>query len=92
MARSHKDQVLVTFRTSNEKLTSLCLVAFDSVASAKQHIAEDAAHYCKVHRLPMGKWIKPDSCDYFEVKFPRSGKRAVWQYFGVPEVAKMKRS
>ena len=84
MANPLQNPVLVTFRVTDDKLTSLCQAVFETEALAKQHIAEDAAHYCKVHRLPAGKWVKPESYDYFEVKFPRSEKRAIWQYFETP--------
>lgn len=74
---------IVAFRKENDRLASVCTMAFKSQAAAKQHIEADAAYVCKKHNaLDLG-WIKPKTLDYYCVEL-KSGVKCFWQYFLMP--------
>lgn len=86
--------VFVTFRRSDEKLTSMFSGgAFATVEEAKEFIEDDATYFLKCHaKAPKSKggqtkkfrqsrgWRSPDYEDYYEVK-AKDGTTCVWQYF-----------
>lgn len=75
------DIVLVTFRMSNEDLTSMFSAQFSSVFRAKLFIEEDAQHFCKINKgAKIVGWNK--ETDHFEIKLSR-GRKMFYQYFRI---------
>lgn len=72
--------VHVTFRASDEKLTSMFAGGFPSVSAAKAAMKEDAKAWCQAHNGKM-KWINPKSEDYLEATSKSDNLSCVWQYF-----------
>lgn len=75
---------IVVFRKENDRLASVCTMAFKSQVAAKQHIEADAAYVCKKNygALDLG-WIKPKTLDYYCIEL-KSGEKCFWQYFQMP--------
>lgn len=79
--KANIDIVLVTFRVSNEDLTSMFSVQFSSVNEAKLFIEEDAEHFCKHNKgAKIVGWNK--ETDHFEIKLSR-GRKMFYQYFRI---------
>lgn len=79
--KANIDIVLVTFRVSNEDLTSMFSVQFSSVKEAKLFIVEDAKHFCKNNKgAKIIGWNK--ETDHFEIKLSR-GRKMFYQYFRI---------
>lgn len=79
--KANIDIVLVTFRVSNEDLTSMFSVQFSSVNEAKLFIEEDAKHFCANNKgAKIIGWNK--ETDHFEVKLSR-GRKMFYQYFRI---------
>lgn len=79
--KANIDIVLVTFRMSNEDLTSMFTVQFSSVSEAKSFIEEDAAHFCANNKgAKIVEWKK--KTDHFEIKLSR-GRKMFYQYFRI---------
>lgn len=85
--------VLVTFRNSNDNLTSMFMTKFASVKAAKDAIEHDAAFFADAHMVTSksgvemkfkqhSKWVNPKSEDYYEVQ-GQDGVKCVWQYFKI---------
>ena len=76
--------VLVTFRESNEQLTSMFTTPFSSVEEAKKFIKEDAMHYIKVHKLNrINSFFNIPSTDHFEVQNEYGHAILIYQYFNI---------
>ena len=73
-------RIRVTFRASNEKLTSMFAGTFPSVAAAKAAMKEDAKVWCEAHNGKM-KWVNPKEEDYLEAVSKSDNLSCVWQYF-----------
>ena len=73
-------RIRVTFRASDEKLTSMFAGTFPSVTAAKAAMKEDAKVWCKAHNGKM-KWVNPKSEDYLEATSKSDNLTCVWQYF-----------
>lgn len=73
-------RIRVTFRASNEKLTSMFAGTFPSVTAAKAAMREDAKVWCKAHNGKM-KWVNPKEEDYLEAVSKSDNLSCVWQYF-----------
>lgn len=79
--KANIDIVLVTFRVSNEDLTSMFSVQFSSVNEAKSFIEEDAEHFCEMNKgAKIVGWNK--ETDHYEVKLSR-GRKMFYQYFKI---------
>ena len=72
--------VRVTFRASDEKLTSMLAGDFPSVAAAKAAMKADAKAWCQAHNGKM-KWVNPKEEDYLEAVSKSDNLSCVWQYF-----------
>ena len=72
--------VRVTFRASDEKLTSMFAGDFPSVAAAKAAMKADAKVWCDSHNGKM-KWVNPQEEDYLEAVSKSDNLSCVWQYF-----------
>lgn len=72
--------VRVTFRASDEKLTSMFAEAFPTIAAAKAAIKADAKVWCEAHNGKM-KWVNPKEEDYLEATSKSDNLTCVWQYF-----------
>lgn len=73
-------RIRVTFRASDEKLTSMFAGEFPSVTAAKAAMKADAKVWCEAHNGKM-KWINPKSEDYLEAVSKSDNLSCVWQYF-----------
>lgn len=73
-------RIRVTFRASDEKLTSMFAGEFPSVTAAKAAMKEDAKVWCKAHNGKM-KWVNPKEEDYLEAVSKSDNLSCVWQYF-----------
>ncbi len=73
-------RIRVTFRASDEKLTSMFAGDFPSVTAAKIAMKEDAKVWCQAHNGKM-KWVNPKSEDYLEATAADGHVSCVWQYF-----------
>ena len=73
-------RIRVTFRASDEKLTSMLAGDFPSVAAAKAAMKEDAKVWCQAHNGKM-KWVNPKEEDYLEAVSKSDNLSCVWQYF-----------
>lgn len=82
----------VTFRNSNDKLTSMFEETYTSVESAKIAIESDAAFFLNRHKYvgditgtrirQQRHWKNPKTEDYYEVR-GQDGCSCIWQYFKV---------
>lgn len=79
MSRATK-KIRVTFRASDEKLTSMFTGTFPSVTAAKAAMKEDAKVWCQAHNGKM-KWVNPKSDDYLEATSKSDNLTCIWQYF-----------
>lgn len=79
MPRVNK-KIRVTFRASNDKLTSMFAGTFPSVTAAKAAMKEDAKVWCQAHNGKM-KWVNPKEEDYLEAVSKSDNLSCVWQYF-----------
>lgn len=73
--------VRVTFRASDEKLTSMLAGGFPSVTAAKAAMKEDAKAWCQAHNGKMKWWISPKFEDCLEATSKSDNLSCVWQYF-----------
>lgn len=73
-------QIFVTFRASDEKLTSMFAETFKSTKAAKAFMEDDAKVWCAAHDAKM-KWMNPKSEDYLEAVSKNGNLSCVWQYF-----------
>ena len=73
-------KIRVTFRASNEKLTSMFAEAFPTIAAAKAAMKADAKIWCETHNAEM-KWVNPKEEDYLEAVSKSNNLSCVWQYF-----------
>ena len=76
--------ILVTFRESDEQLTSIFTTPFSSVEEAKKFIKEDAMHYIKVHKLnKITSFVNVIATDHFEVRNEYGNPILTYQYFNI---------
>jgi len=76
--------VFVTFRNSNDKLSSMFGCGFATVDEAKDAILRDASIFKISHsngkNRQSSRWVDPKFLDYYEVK-AKDGTSCIWQYW-----------